>query len=153
MSGLNEGDLIYKLGDMVSKLGFLPTGHILRAERETNSDETDTYTYLSGLSENLFHLLRYCKARTTSYEEDRVYAIIQVFDFRLGKSAPNANRTDFTFDELNVQLHDALIYKYLQQNLAITIPDIAISLVIRYGNKVPYFFSPRLTISLVLRLS
>jgi hypothetical protein len=112
MSGLNEGDLMYKLGDMVSKLGFLPAGHILRAERETNSDETDTYTYLSGPSENLFHLLRCCKARTTSYEEDRVYAIMQVFDFRLGKSAPNANRTDFTFDELNVQLHDALIHKY-----------------------------------------
>ncbi|KAH6662339.1 hypothetical protein B0J14DRAFT_645331 [Halenospora varia] len=112
MSGLKEGDLMYKLGDMVSKLGFLPADHILRAELETNSDDTDTNTYLNGPSENPFHLLRCCKARTTLYEEDRVYAIMQVFDFRLGKSAPNASRTDFTFDELKVKLDDALMHKY-----------------------------------------
>jgi hypothetical protein len=102
ISGLKEGDPMSQLGDMVSKLGFLPAGHILRGERETNNDENDTDTYLSGSSENPFRLLKCCKARTTSYEEDRVYAIMQVFDFRLGKSAPNANRTNFTFDELKV---------------------------------------------------
>jgi hypothetical protein len=76
ISGLKEGDPMSQLGDMVSKLGFLPAGHILRGERETNNDENDTDTYLSGSSENPFRLLKCCKARTTSYEEDRVYAII-----------------------------------------------------------------------------
>ena len=50
--------------------------------------------------------------RTSRHEEDRVYGIMQVFDFKLGNSAPRmeVNRT-FSLKELNDQLGAALLQK------------------------------------------
>jgi hypothetical protein len=61
MSGLNKGDLIYKLENIISKLGFLSAGHILCAEHETNDNGQAPILILVVHLKNLFFLLRFCK--------------------------------------------------------------------------------------------
>lgn len=53
------------------------------------------------------------KYRTTEYPSDRIYGIMQIFDLRLGKSAPHADpEGHWTLSELETQLGMALIEKY-----------------------------------------
>ena len=71
----------------------------------------------SGLLElfnkHLMDLLTVAGNRTTTREEDRVYAIMQVSNLRLGASAPDADpRHNFTLSELFDQLGMALLQKY-----------------------------------------
>lgn len=75
------------------------------------------YNFSEGEMGNPFSLLAASQARTTSREEDRVYAIMQVFDVQVGKSAPDAltgstRAMAFTLDELHVQLAAAVLAKY-----------------------------------------
>jgi hypothetical protein len=67
---------------------------------------------LVGSAENPFHLLACSAARQTSREEDRVYGIMQGSELRLGKSAVGETRTDFSVQELEHQLEEALLAKY-----------------------------------------
>lgn len=61
---------------------------------------------------DLMGLLTAAGNRTTRKEEDRVYGIMQVFDFRLGSSAPDVDENyNFSLEELNDQLGAALLAK------------------------------------------
>ncbi|KAL4906647.1 hypothetical protein BDW74DRAFT_136218 [Aspergillus multicolor] len=68
--------------------------------------------YPKGVMGNPFGLLVGSKHRTSTHEEDRVYAIMQVFDLKLGKSAAEATGKVFTFEDLREQLAVALLEKY-----------------------------------------
>jgi hypothetical protein len=57
-------------------------------------------------------LLVAASKRVAKREEDRVYAIMQVFSLKLGRSAPWAIRTDFTLTELKDQLAVAVLARY-----------------------------------------
>lgn len=75
------------------------------------------YKFSEGEMGNPFSLLAASQARTTSREEDRVYAVMQVFDVQVGKSAPDAltrstRAMAFTLDELHFQLAAAVLAKY-----------------------------------------
>ena len=72
----------------------------------------DDLEYPPGYMGNPFKLLVASKHRTTIYEEDRVYGIMQVFDLRLGKSAPGASGENFRSEELRTQLAAAVLVKY-----------------------------------------
>lgn len=105
------------MAQAVSKLGFVAAGHICREKPPlsggpacTAGSESDAY--VNGPTENPFNVLNCSKVRTASREEDRIYGIMQVFNLRLGKSAPNETRTNFSFAELKSQLEDALLNKY-----------------------------------------
>ena len=51
--------------------------------------------------------------RTTRHEEDRVYGIMQVFEFQLGNSASDIDENgSFSLEELNDQLGSALLEKH-----------------------------------------
>lgn len=64
------------------------------------------------LEQDLMGLLTAAGNRTTRNEEDRVYGIMQVFDFQLGTSAPDVDEDyDFSLEELNDQLGAALLAK------------------------------------------
>ncbi|KAJ9616903.1 hypothetical protein H2200_000623 [Cladophialophora chaetospira] len=66
----------------------------------------------SDLMGNPFQLLAAAKHRTATHREDHVYAIMQVFDLRLGHSDPSASDRHFTLDELEIQLASALLQRY-----------------------------------------
>lgn len=75
------------------------------------------YNFSEGEMGNPFSLLAASQARFTKHEEDRVYAIMQVFDVQVGKSAPSAlsgstRAMTFTPDELHLQLAAAVLAKY-----------------------------------------
>ncbi|KUI67833.1 hypothetical protein VM1G_03518 [Cytospora mali] len=72
----------------------------------------DDLEYPSDFMGIPFKLLVASKHRTTRYEDDRIYGIMQVFELRLGKSAPGASGDDFSLDELRTQLAAAVLYKY-----------------------------------------
>lgn len=74
----------------------------------------DDTEFTSGVMGNPFNLLVAAKYRTTSpaRKSDRVYGIMQVFDLRLGKAAPEATNDDFTLAELQVQLAASLVAKH-----------------------------------------
>lgn len=59
-----------------------------------------------------FHLLSAASQRESKYDEDRVYGIMQIFDLRLGSSAPGETGKKFTTDQLEIQLASALLNKY-----------------------------------------
>ncbi|KAK8074099.1 hypothetical protein PG994_004998 [Apiospora phragmitis] len=69
---------------------------------------------------NPFSLLAASSRRNPYSEVDRVYGIMQVFDLRLGKSAPEIlaleekarKKIGFTLEELELQLAEALLLKY-----------------------------------------
>ena len=64
------------------------------------------------LEQDLMGLLTAAGNRTTRHEEDRVYGIMQVFEFQLGNSAPDFDGNhDFGLKELNDQLGAALLAK------------------------------------------
>ena len=64
------------------------------------------------LDKNPMGLLTAAGNRTTRQEEDRVYGIMQVFEFQLGSSAPGAEKyRTFSLEELNDQLGQALLEK------------------------------------------
>lgn len=65
---------------------------------------------LDAIQGNPMGLLMASRNRTTEYEEDRVYGIMQVFGFQLGKSAPNAiSGYKYSLDDLSDQLGEALL--------------------------------------------
>jgi hypothetical protein len=83
-------DLEYGLSDLINKTGLL-----------------------DSLEGNPMGLLTASRNRTTSYEVDRVYGIMQIFDFQLGKSSPEAiTGHKYSLDELSDQLGEALLLKY-----------------------------------------
>jgi Heterokaryon incompatibility protein (HET) len=57
-------------------------------------------------------LLVAASKRVAKREEDRIYAIMEVFGLKLGRSAPFAMRTDFTLAELKDQLAVAILARY-----------------------------------------
>ena len=64
------------------------------------------------LNQDSMGLLTVAGNRTTRHEEDRVYGIMQVFEFQLGNSAPDADvNFNFSLEELNDQLGMALFTK------------------------------------------
>jgi hypothetical protein len=65
---------------------------------------------LDAIQGNPMGLLMASGNRTTEYEEDRVYGIMQVFGFQLGKSALNAiSGYKYSLDDLSDQLGEALL--------------------------------------------
>ncbi|KAJ9653653.1 hypothetical protein H2198_007204, partial [Neophaeococcomyces mojaviensis] len=53
------------------------------------------------------------KTRSTLRPLDRIYGIMQIFDFRLGESAPDADTTkQWTLNELEIQLGQQLLEKF-----------------------------------------
>lgn len=87
------------------------------------------YQFAESEMGNPFSLLAASQARTTSRDEDRVYAVMQVFDGQVGKSAPDvvtgATRTTaFTLEQLRLQLAAAVLAKYpVASQLMIQPPD------------------------------
>lgn len=87
------------------------------------------YQFSESEMGNPFSLLAASQARTTSRDEDRVYAVMQVFDVQVGKSAPDvvtgATRTTaFTLEQLRLQLAAAVLAKYpVASQLMIQPPD------------------------------
>ena len=64
------------------------------------------------LDQDSMGLLTAAGNRTTRHEEDRVYGIMQVFEFQLGSSAPDVDENySFSLEELNDQLGMALFAK------------------------------------------
>lgn len=61
---------------------------------------------------NPFNLLIASKARKTTRETDRIYAIMQVWDLKLGKAAPQQHTTEFSLPELKHQLAATLLQKH-----------------------------------------
>lgn len=98
-----------RLNDMICRLGFLDG-----ARDQSLTFFLDDTEFPSGVMGNPFNLLVAAKYRTTSpaRQSDRVYGIMQVFDMRLGKAAPEATNDDFTLDELQVQLAASLVARY-----------------------------------------
>jgi len=87
---IHQVDLEYGLSDLINKTGLL-----------------------DSLEGNPMGLLTASRNRTTSYEDDRVYGIMQIFDFQLGKSSPEAiTGHKYSLDELSDQLGEALLLKY-----------------------------------------
>ncbi|OJJ03134.1 hypothetical protein ASPVEDRAFT_42645 [Aspergillus versicolor CBS 583.65] len=105
-TGLSRNQKLRKIQKTALELGFIGAGHGLKREIQSHRPQ------VLGPTENPFHLLACSTSRKTSREEDRVYGIMQVFDFRLGKSAPEETRINFTIQELRQQLEDALVAKY-----------------------------------------
>lgn len=80
-------------------------------------DEVDALYEASGLqslTDMRFEreLLACARHRTTTYERDRVYGIMQVFGYRLGASKPGCEGNDYTLEELLDQLGAALLSHY-----------------------------------------
>lgn len=64
------------------------------------------------LDQDSMGLLTAAGNRTTRHEEDRVYGIMQVFEFQLGNSAPDVDEHHtFSLEELNDQMGAALLEK------------------------------------------
>ncbi|KAI9370113.1 hypothetical protein BJX61DRAFT_544921 [Aspergillus egyptiacus] len=97
------------LASKIWNLGFMDA--VLDADEDMLTGGGDAQ-YPRGVMGNPFGLLVASKHRTTTYEEDRIYAIMQVFDLKLGKSAEGAADRSFSFEELNEQLAAALLEKY-----------------------------------------
>ena len=110
--------------DICTIHGISDTLHAINYTLNANDElrNVDKYCGLSAmidqtgllicLDRNLMGLLTAAGNRTTRQEEDRVYGIMQVFEFRLGSSAPGVEEhRKFTLEELNDQLGQALMEK------------------------------------------
>ena len=107
--------------DLCPLHGLSGTLHAIKDALDYNDElrNVDKYCGLSAvidetgllvcLDKNLMGLLTAAGNRTTRREEDRVYGIMQVFEFRLGNSAPDAEHRSFSLEELNDQLGEALL--------------------------------------------
>jgi hypothetical protein len=74
------------------------------------SDLINKTGLLDAIKGNPMGLLMASRNRTTEYEDDRVYDIMQVFDFQLGKSASDAiSGYNYSLDDLSDQLGEALL--------------------------------------------
>ena len=64
------------------------------------------------LDQDSMGLLTAAGNRTTLHKEDRVYGVMQMFEFQLGNSAPGIDgQCTFSLEELNDQLGAALLEK------------------------------------------
>ncbi|KUI55294.1 hypothetical protein VP1G_10748 [Cytospora mali] len=88
-----------ELIDSIDSVGFLDG-----VRNQWLTFALDDLEYPSGFMGNPFKLLVASKHRITRYEDDRIYGIMQVFELRLGKSAPGASGDKFSLDELQTQL-------------------------------------------------
>jgi hypothetical protein len=74
------------------------------------SDLINKTWLLDAIQGNHMGLLMASRNRTTEYEDDRVYGIMQVFGFQLGKSAPEAiSGYKYSLDDLSDQLGEVLL--------------------------------------------
>lgn len=102
-------DILQALKGKIAKLGLTQSGWTRRIYKEIQGD---SWIYLRGPVDNPFHLLGYSRARKTLHQEDRVYAIMQVFDLQLGKSNRTLKRKEFSYEELYYQLGHAILETY-----------------------------------------
>lgn len=88
--------------------------HSLRSDMYSKAKETIEKRGLKALaSMNAMSTYAAALQRTTTFPEDRIYGIQQIFEFRLGKSALNVQSgCSFTVAELEDQLGEALMTKY-----------------------------------------